>query len=40
MIGRAFDLRLDSDYDVTFMADEATAEDILKDARRFLARVE
>jgi uncharacterized protein (UPF0332 family) len=40
MIGRAFDSRLDSDYDVAFMADEATAEDILEDAHCFLARVE
>ena len=32
--------RLDSDYDVTYTVDRATAEGILEDARRFVTRIE
>lgn len=39
MIGNAFDSRLDSDYDLAFAVDKATAEDILRDAGRFVARI-
>lgn len=37
--GHAFDARLDSDYDITFAADEALAREVLLDARRFVERV-
>ena len=40
MLGSAFDSRLDSDYDVTFAADQALAEELLRDARSFVDRVE
>lgn len=40
MLGHAFDSRLDSDYDVEFVADQALAEDVLNDARRFVDRAE
>ncbi len=40
MIGRAFDSRLDSDYDVVYQVDQSTAEEILRDAQRFVDRVE
>jgi len=40
MLGYAFDSRLDSDYDVTYTAEHAVAEDILDAARQFVARVE
>ena len=40
MLGYAFDSRLDSDYDVEFVADQALAEDVLNDARRFVDRTE
>ncbi len=40
MLSHAFDSRLDSNYDVVFEADEALAEDVLQDARRFVERVE
>jgi uncharacterized protein (UPF0332 family) len=40
MLGHAFDSRLDSNYDIVFEADEALAEDVLHDARRFVERVE
>jgi uncharacterized protein (UPF0332 family) len=40
MIGRAFDSRLDSDYDVVYQVDQSTAEKILIDAQRFVERVE
>jgi len=40
MLGHAFDSRLDSDYDVTFTADEASARDVLRDAGRFVDRAE
>jgi len=39
MLGHAFDSRLDSDYDLTYTAEMATAEDILRDAHRFVARI-
>ena len=38
--GDAFDLRLDSDYDLTVTMDRAIAEDILADAERFVVRME
>ena len=40
MLGHAFDSRLDSDYDVTFSAERALAEEVLHDARRFVERAE
>jgi uncharacterized protein len=40
MLGYAFDSRLDSDYDVEFVADQALAEDVLNDARCFVDRTE
>lgn len=40
MLGHAFDSRLDSDYDVSFAADEMLAKDILRDRRRFVDRAE
>jgi uncharacterized protein (UPF0332 family) len=40
MLGHAFDSRLDSDYDVEFVADQVLAEDVLNDARRFVDRAE
>lgn len=40
LIGNAFDSRLDSDYDVAFTIEKEAAEDILADARQFVARVE
>jgi uncharacterized protein (UPF0332 family) len=38
MLANAFDSRLDSDYDLLFVADKDLAEDVLGDARRFVAR--
>ena len=38
MLGHAFDSRLDSDYDVSFSAEQPLAEDVLRDARRFVER--
>jgi uncharacterized protein (UPF0332 family) len=40
MLGHAFDSRLDSDYDVTFTAERTLAEEVLRDARRFVDRAE
>jgi uncharacterized protein (UPF0332 family) len=40
MLGSAFDSRLDSDYDVTFAADQALAEELLRDAQSFVDQVE
>lgn len=40
MLGQAFDSRLDSDYDLSFCADRALAEEIASDARRFVSRAE
>jgi uncharacterized protein (UPF0332 family) len=40
MLGHAFDSRLDSDYDITFSAERALAEAVLRDAQRFVDRVE
>ena len=40
MLGHAFDSRLDSDYDVTFTAQRTLAEELLRDARRFVDRAE
>lgn len=40
MLGYAFDSRLDSDYDVEFVPDQALAEDVLNDAQRFVDRAE
>ena len=40
MLGHAFDSRLDSDYDVTFTAERALAEEVLHDAQRFVERAE
>lgn len=36
--GHAFDARLDSDYDITFAADEALAREVLSEALRFVDR--
>lgn len=40
MLGHAFDSRLDSDYDITFTAERALVEDMLRDAHRFVDRAE
>ena len=40
MLGHAFDSRLDSDYDITFTAERMLAEDVLRDAQRFVGRAE
>jgi uncharacterized protein (UPF0332 family) len=40
MLGHAFDSRLDSDYDVVFTAERTLAEDVLRDAQRFVDRAE
>ena len=40
MLCHAFDSRLDSDYDLSFVADRSEAEDILVNAHRFVERVE
>ena len=40
MLGHAFDSRLDSDYDMTFSAEWALAEGVLRDAQRFVDRAE
>jgi uncharacterized protein (UPF0332 family) len=40
MLGHAFDSRLDSDYDITFTAERALAEEVLHDAERFVERAE
>jgi uncharacterized protein (UPF0332 family) len=40
MLGHAFDSRLDSDYDVVFTAERTLAEEMLRDARRFVDRAE
>jgi len=40
MLGYAFDSRLDSDYDITFLADRTLAEEILRDAGCFVERIE
>ena len=40
MLGHAFDSRLDSDYDITFVAERTLAEGILHDAGSFVERVE
>jgi uncharacterized protein (UPF0332 family) len=39
MLARAFELRLDSDYDVTGSVGRREAEETLKDARQFVKRV-
>jgi uncharacterized protein (UPF0332 family) len=36
--GHAFDARLDSDYDITFVAAEALAKEVLSEAHRFVDR--
>jgi uncharacterized protein (UPF0332 family) len=38
MLGSAFDSRLDSDYDILFLAERRLAEDVLRDAHRFVER--
>jgi uncharacterized protein (UPF0332 family) len=38
-LGHAFDARLDSDYDVTFMAGEALAKELFGEAQGFVDRV-
>jgi uncharacterized protein (UPF0332 family) len=38
MLANAFDSRLDSDYDLLFVADKDLAEDVLRDAQQFVAR--
>jgi uncharacterized protein (UPF0332 family) len=40
MLGQAFDSRLDSDYDILFSAERSLAEEILRDAQRFVERTE
>jgi uncharacterized protein (UPF0332 family) len=40
MLVNAFDSRLDSDYDVTFMVERSTAEKILNDAGIFVERIQ
>lgn len=40
MLAYAFDSRLDSDYDIAYMAEKTTAENVLKDAHRFVKRIE
>jgi uncharacterized protein (UPF0332 family) len=40
MLANAFSSRLDSDYDITFSADQALAQAVLQDAQRFVDRVE
>jgi uncharacterized protein (UPF0332 family) len=40
MLGQAFDSRLDSDYDVAFTAGRTLAEEVSRDAQRFVDRVE
>lgn len=39
-LGHAFDSRLDSDYDMTFTAERTLAEEVLRDAQRFVERAE
>ncbi len=39
LYGDVMDARVDSDYDVTFTADPATAAEKLNDARRFVERI-
>jgi uncharacterized protein (UPF0332 family) len=38
MLGNAFDSRLDSDYDLMFVADLALAQDLYQDAQQFVER--
>jgi len=40
MLVHAFDSRLDSDYDISFAADEGLAREMLRNARRFVGRAE
>jgi uncharacterized protein (UPF0332 family) len=40
MLGHAFNSRLGSDYDITFFAEQTLAEEVLRDARRFVDRAE
>jgi uncharacterized protein (UPF0332 family) len=40
MLGQSFDSRLDSDYDIVFHPDRKVAEKTLRDAKRFVKRVE
>ena len=40
MLGQAFDHRLDSDYNVSFAADRALAENVLNNAQRFVDQAE
>ncbi len=40
MLGHAFDSRLDTDYDIAFTAERALAEEVLRDAQRFVGRCE
>jgi uncharacterized protein (UPF0332 family) len=40
MLGNAFRLRQDSDYEVTTSLDQALAEDVLRDAKRFVERAQ
>ena len=39
LYGDVMDARVDSDYDMTFEPDEATAREKLEDARRFVERI-
>jgi uncharacterized protein (UPF0332 family) len=40
MLANAFDSRIDSDYDVLYKTEQALAEEVLEDARRFVDRAE
>ena len=40
MLGRAFEARNDSDYDITFVSDRQLAERLSGEAQRFVSRAE
>jgi uncharacterized protein (UPF0332 family) len=40
MLSHAFDSRLDSDYDLAFVAEQALAQDLWRDAQTFVERAE
>ncbi|MEW5961557.1 MAG: HEPN domain-containing protein [Chloroflexota bacterium] len=40
LLGQAFDSRLDTDYDVVFRVDQILADQVLRDAQRFVDRAE
>lgn len=40
MLANALDSRIDSDYDVLYQTEQALAEEVLEDARRFVDRAE